>query len=537
MTLSSSVDVLVVGSGPAGVSVTFPLVEAGVRTLMVDGGQASSEPLLERPFLIERADNSQQWKWMIGEDFHALRRFDAISPKFKVPRHGYVFRDFPERNRIESERTLAVGSLARGGLSNAWGGGVARLSASELSAFPFPVADILPSYERVARRIGLSGNYPDDMAEYFGVDDWADPALPLDALNQQLFTRYAAQRRKSANFRLGRSRVAVLTRDSGERKSCALTGNCLWGCSNNALYSAAVEVNALQRFPTFEYRAGHIVESIRTEGSLIVAEGVGPNGPWSVRAHRLALAAGTLATTRLAAQAIGHRSPVKLQSSPTAAFMLWLPRMMGSELRSGFGLGQLSYALALADVTAFGSTFSLAGIPVAEVVRHLPFGTRYGTDLFRHLLGSCLVGNVFLPGHYSDLTAQLDASGYLRLTGEHSPLMLETMSRVAPSLGRAFRQLGAFLLPGSFSIAPPGSDVHYACTLPMRGSAGLGETTPYGELAGFPRLYVVDGACLSMLGEKSHTLTIMANADRIGKKMAGDVLRGREISCSASIRP
>ena len=48
----------------------------------------------------------------------------------------------------------------------------------------------------------------------------------------------------------------------------------------------------------------------------------------------------------------------------------------------------------------------------------------------------------------------------------------------------------------------------------------LRETDGDGELAGLAGVYVADGACLSTQTEKSHTLTIMANADRIGRILA-----------------
>ena len=48
----------------------------------------------------------------------------------------------------------------------------------------------------------------------------------------------------------------------------------------------------------------------------------------------------------------------------------------------------------------------------------------------------------------------------------------------------------------------------------------LGETTKYGELFGAEGLYIVDGSNLPVLSEQSHTLTIMANADRIGRYLA-----------------
>jgi choline dehydrogenase-like flavoprotein len=69
-------------------------------------------------------------------------------------------------------------------------------------------------------------------------------------------------------------------------------------------------------------------------------------------------------------------------------------------------------------------------------------------------------------------------------------------------------------------MGKPGSDIHYAGTLPMRQSPGLGETDQYGEVQGLENVHVVDGASLSLLPEKSHTLTIMANADRIARTLA-----------------
>lgn len=72
-------------------------------------------------------------------------------------------------------------------------------------------------------------------------------------------------------------------------------------------------------------------------------------------------------------------------------------------------------------------------------------------------------------------------------------------------------------------------DIHYSSTLPMQHNPTLGQTDANGELAGLAGVHVVDGSCLSALTEKSHTLTIMANADRIGKILA------KQINVSVSI--
>src|SRR5262249_757971 len=153
----TSIDVIVVGSGPAGVSAAFPLVDAGLRVLMVDGGEMPSFGVPDAEYLSVRAQDPRQWEWMLGRDFHALRGPTSLSAKFRVATLEYVFRGFGERNRIDVQGFAPFGSLAVGGLSNAWGAGVARFGDDDLTDFPFGGNALLPSFEAVARRIGISG--------------------------------------------------------------------------------------------------------------------------------------------------------------------------------------------------------------------------------------------------------------------------------------------------------------------------------------------------------------------------------------------
>ena len=521
--MSDVFDVIIVGSGPAGVSVAFPLVQAGLKVLMVDGGREANVTLPSRPYLTERSEDAEQWKWIVGEDFHALRKMDAVSPKLRVPTHRYVFDNFIARNRIESENFIAIGSLAKGGLSNAWGCGVARLLSEELEGYPFPKSSIERSYEIVTRRIGVSGANADDLSDYFGLDAWSQPPIPMDGLHQRMFNRYSSCKHglASLGFRLGRSRVAALSRDLGERKACDSSGNCLWGCHHRALYTSTNELYALVKFQNFYYRSGFVVDRVAKDYRGASVEGQDGQDYTTISAKKVILAAGTLATTRLALLALKLDTPVWLQSCPIAAFLLWLPGMLGAQRTNSFGLGQLSFSLELTDeISAFGSTFSTVGIPVAEFVRHLPLRKRYGIDLLRQLLSSCLVGNMFLPGHLSTTDASLDADGVLKINGGYSNSVSSLMSDATSRLRKSYWKLGALLLPTSFTQGRPGGDIHYSCTLPMRHRPILGETNANGELAGLTGVHVVDGACLPTQTEKSHTLTIMANADRIGSILA-----------------
>ncbi|WP_413776385.1 hypothetical protein [Rhodopseudomonas sp. P2A-2r] len=55
----------------------------------------------------------------------------------------------------------------------------------------------------------------------------------------------------------------------------------------------------------------------------------------------------------------------------------------------------------------------------------------------------------------------------------------------------------------------------------MKARPEPGQSDAFGEIAGMPGVFSIDGASLPSLPAKSHTLTIMANADRIARHLAG----------------
>jgi choline dehydrogenase-like flavoprotein len=518
-------DIIIVGSGPAGVSVAFPLLEAGLRVLMVDGGEHKTLSSPSSDFLTARSSDQSQWKWMIGEDFYALQRRDAVSPKLRVPIHAYAFEGFAKGNQILGENFVTLGSMARGGLSNVWGCGVARFSAQELTAFPFAASELDQSYESISRRIGISGKVQDDLTDYFGLDEYSQPPIELDRLHQKLLKNYIAKSKKlrERGFSLGRSRVAALSQDLGTRKACNLSGNCLLGCSRESLYSATHDLPALRRFENFSELPGMVVDRLNRSDDIWQIKGRlrSKDDEKTVSASKIILAAGTLATTKIAFKTLNYRTPARLLASPNAAFLLWLPSLLGASRLPGFGLGQLSYSLGLKDgITAFGSTFSTTGIPVSEFARHLPLKRPLGISFLRTLLSSCVVGNVFLPGDLTDAQVKFSNQDSLVVSGKFGDRVSPLMKEAHQKLRAAYLALGALVLPGSFTIGQPGGDIHYSGTMPMKEFPVAGQTSATGEIQGLDGVYVVDGACLPTLPEKSHTLTIMANADRVGKAIA-----------------
>jgi choline dehydrogenase-like flavoprotein len=516
-------DVLIVGSGPSGTSAAFPLLQSGKSVIMADGGNTPSVLPPEKPALESWPHDDRQWEWKIGRDFYALRHMVTASPKLRVPVHAYVFQDFVKTHRIITENFLAVGSLATGGLSNAWGCGVARLSPGELRVFPFAPEELDEGYAAAAQRMGMSGRADDDLTAFFGVDAWAGPPLPMEALHTHILHNYMRKRDTVAasGFRLGRSRVAVLGEDWEKRLKCHAVGNCLWGCARNAQYASVYDLPELKKFSSFNHATGFIVEEIVRDGETLQARGMLRGTPHTISATCIILAAGVLASTRIALKSLGLRRELPVLSCPTAAFLLWIPRLFGIEAKATFAFGQLSYAIDLGDdMSGYGNTYCTTGIPLSEFMRYVPFARPSSAMLLRGLLSSCLAGNLFLPGHFSTSTVRLQDDGCLLVRGGFSEKLGEVMRRAVAQLRRAYWACGAVLIPASFTVGMPGGDIHCSGTFPMRSQPVLGATSPSGEVHGLAGVFIADGACLPELSEKPHLLTLMANAHKVGRHIA-----------------
>lgn len=496
---------------------------------MVDGGELPHIALPDNEYLAERTSGSSQWRWLIGPRFEALRQDASVSPKFRAPPLEYVFRGFAAANRIVPEAFFPVGSLATGGLSNAWGCGVSAFSDHDLEAFPIRAVDIQASMESVVRRIGVSGRSDDDLADLFGVDAWAQAPVSLDPLHDCMLGRYARRRDelRADGFRLGRARLAVLSEAAfAGRETCTRLGLCLWGCPREALYSARHDLARLHAKTNFRHQPGFIVERLRQDGvawRVCGADVLGRESE-SILTRTVVLAAGTLASTAIAMRSLSGFNRAGLLSLPMAAFALWLPRFFASGRVRAAGVAQLAFSLdGLREGGVCGFTFSTHALPVSEFVRHTTMTRRRAIVLARSLLSSIVVANCFFPGALSRNTVRLAEDGTLHVTGSTHEALPAAVRWAEQRLRTSFGKLGARLLPQSFRAGMAGADAHYAGTMPMRADPQPGETDRDQQVCGLPGVHVADGSAFPALPAKSHTLAIMALADRTGRILADKI--------------
>jgi len=512
-TTSFDADCIVVGSGPAGVSVTFPLVDAGRRVLMIDG--ATGGDSLANDFF-------KPWTRALGAQLEALVPEDGLSPKLRTPASRQIVGDFIQATNIRGEGFVAIGARARGGLSRIWGGFVCEFDERDIVGWPFSIADLRPSYKVVTDRIGVSGSDTDDMADFFGRSGAILPPLPIGSSAARLLKRYRAGS-TGAEFALGVARNAILSVDRHDRQACDLRNDCLWGCSRGAVYDARFDLIELKRHETFHLVDGAFAIDLARSG-----------GGWQIStqdgrrfsAPRIVLAAGALGTAALVIRLLPNTpTELRLLNSPVLAMPILVPARLGrSADPKAYSLAQLGYRLRYGSAPTdyiTGAIYEVEGLPPSSFTARLPFSRRAGTDFFNAISPALLIATGYFPGTCSDNKLRWERHGdriSIAVRGGTDPELPSKLERVIRRLRKIWWQLGALMLPGT-SLATPGTDVHYAGLFAMGHHTAHGSTM-WGELHGAPGVYITDGAALPNLPSKHPTLTIMANADRIGRHLA-----------------
>lgn len=505
--------VAVIGSGPAGVAAARPLIEAGLNVTMIEAGEWSEPDLIARPWIDFRTQEKDQWARLAGapaEAANATRR----SAKFSVPWVADIANGAEKRLRFAADNFEGMPFAAVGGLSTAWGSGLAMFDARDLAGWPVSPEELSESYAAVADLIGASGPWPKGHG--------APPAslAPHPGLHPTA-QRLLARAKPRQGFEIDEGLHAVLGAGRDGRGGCDLSGACLFGCSRRSIWSAAYEVRALQAGPRFTLRSNLRIDAMTREG-----EGwrlTGHDGS-VVRARRVICAGGAIGSPRLVLPLSGRNgAPVRLLSSPVGAFALFVPGRLGAAWEKRFfGLAQVQVRQEIDDAGdyVYGGVFCGEGIPLRFLVSMAPVKPRLAMRIFRDLVPACLFGNIFFDGRHSDHTLSLTADGGVSVKGGHAASLDTAVGAAASRLRRSFGKLGAIMLPGKPVLAAPGADLHFAGSLPMSRTPEPGRTDRWGAPYGVADLVVVDGSVLPSLPAKGHTFTIMANARRIARHWA-----------------
>ncbi len=520
-------EVIVVGSGAAGVGAALALAGRGIRPLVLDVGHVKDP---ERPrvegnlYALRRREDT--FRLLIGEEFQTLANHlgeSHVPVKLTTPNMEYVTRDADRLAAVEETDFHTVQSFAAGGLANAWGAGLYRFVDHDLEGFPIRAADLEPYFDRLTEEIGIAG-VEDDLAPFFGSARGLLPPLRLSR-NMTRFARSYHRHRDAFHrdrMHIGRARIAVLSEPFDGRPAFDYSNLEFWQ-DHRAIYSPLYTLEKLVAAGRVDHRPGFQVTSYREVAGGVVVEARPIDGgePQSFRGRKLVLAAGAVNTTRIVLAAGGdHDTELTLLENPALQFPLVLPRRLGAALDTeAFGLVQLNlvWDSEYYRTRLQGSIMDITSPLRAEFFPSLPFAARRNLDLIRYMLPAMIVLQLFFPGDaQAPSRIALAGDGRLRIQGHPNRIDLGGMGRFLAHLRRA----GAYSARPLIVRVPLGHAIHYAGTLPMQADPGRYQCDPAGLLAGSRHVYVGDSAAFTRLPAKNMSFAMMANAMRVAERAA-----------------
>ncbi|TQS24555.1 GMC oxidoreductase [Microbispora sp. KK1-11] len=548
------VDAVVVGSGFGGAVAACRLAEAGLSVVVLERGRAYAPGDFPRgPAQLGRAF------WDPAEGLYGMFDIWSFSDCDSVVASG-----------------LGGGSLIYANVmlrkDEDWFVHEQALPGGGYESWPVTRADLEPHYDAVERMIGVSP-YPlshpgfDDTLKTLAMRD-AAAELGLDWRLPPLAVSFAPSPGAQPCQGAPLADPAYGNLHGVPRRTCRLCGECDLGCNDGAKNSLDHTYLSAARHHGADLRTLHEVRRIRPRvgggydvqyvehmprGDEAPEDGDGPprwTGPHTISCDRLVLAAGTYGTSYLLLKnraafpglsgTIGSRF---CGNGDMLAFLLRATdRSRTRPIRASRG-PVITSAIRLDDgADGRGAYIEDGGYP--EFVDYLVEGADMGPGrvarfLLRRLR-NILTHDTNLSAEFADLIGRGELSGTslpllgmgrdvpdgrLRLRDGRLDVdwTTETSEDYYERLRAIMRRIGD-VLGAEYADSPPWwrrrvMTVHPLGGAPMGRHPGEGVCDAYGEVFGFPGLYVADGAALPGPVGANPSLTIAALADRMSTRI------------------
>jgi choline dehydrogenase-like flavoprotein len=511
-------DVIIVGSGAAGTFSAFAL--KGMKVLVLDVGHKPTGETLTGN-LYDLKEKERFFHQIVGPRFESLHEIEnpKLTPKAKAPMMRYVIQEPEGSPKVLSEDFFPTISYAEGGLANIWGAQVYRFNDEDLKGFPLRAEDLSPFYDILTDHIGLSGS-EDDLRPFLGATTGMLPALPPAKIGADLLHKYKGKTSffQKKGIHLGLPRLAVLSKDFGNRRECNFDNLEFLQSRNSAIYSPAFTLCELINNNQVEYLSGRLVERYQEEedGVTVTAKNLENNTLECFRGKKLILCLGAFNTARLVLYSNrDFTSQLPVVENPFSLIPLISWTRIGMPLDKESYSSQLCFIYQgnLSEELIIGMIYGIEGIARSDLLFDFPLALSGCLVGARYLLPAMAVMQVYHP-------LDPDRNNFLKINADGSLIIRfkpQGYRSVEKHLIKTFRRIGYLSAPGLIQDSQPGHSNHYAGPLPMRAKPGQPyETDRNGLLFGSRNVYIGDSATFPRLPSKNLTLTIMANALRIG---------------------
>jgi len=495
------VNIIVVGSGPAGVSVAKGLLERNCKVTLLDAGNILES---EKQILLHEIQLNNHLA-----DTDSLRYHANAKKKSKLPYgSNFIYKGVEDFFSWNTENCRFQPSFARGGLSNVWGGAIASYSVNELSDWPASCCDLSFYYSQII--LWLEKYYT------------ADTSSVLSQQAQYLKNNW--EKRQSELEKNGFSfRTAMLAVDFNR---CRLCGACQYGCPYELIYHSSIHLAWLKQHPNFTYVNDAIVENFSEHPNtvkLVVKHNKNKQSQ-QFFSDRLFIACGAGLSSLLYLRSL-NKPGKELFLKDSQHFIL--PCLINKKIKDVIKeplhtLCQLKISLTQKNISHYPAHLQL--YTYMDLYSHeMKSKLKWLYPIAKPLLNAWLERLVIIQGYLDSkesnhLIIQYQTSGKFVIKTNNTMPVTSIIHNIVGYLKKHHDNLALkplrFLLWQSLT----GQSNHIGSSLPMSDNPKEDEVDIWGRPCHFKRIHFVDGSILPSIPAGPITLTIMANAYRIGKE-------------------
>lgn len=455
-------DVVVVGSGPAGVSAAYPLIQAGLKVAIIDGGLKNNSN--------EKLDDFSNIN--LSETSNAYELFKKNSFLF-----NRTYRFLPIKSNVE-----IIQNLSTGGFSKFWHGISDFFMPSELEAVGLPVSEIQAEYKELIEQMQIDSN------------------LHLDLHNKLIFETY----KKTNNFK-----------------------SLIYRLPSAMNFVNILSIESFKKFRNFTHIPHQVVKIVKDKSTYVEISAISTidSRESNFQATILILAAGSINSTRIILRSFNlfDYKTTLLTKAHFVVACLHLRTLFKKKDFKEMRLGQLGI---LSQQTQQGlnkffiQIFRFNPNALEKASKYIPLPKFLAKILIRIFAPSLVLADIRFPAFESvekfcKLKMDSNKIDTLEIQFTETKQELTDHQKELKKIKQQLKALGLIPLKtvGDYITS------HYSGGIPYQGKRGKISADKNGKLYQAKRIFIADSSTWRALPAKPPTLTIMANAARIGKKV------------------
>ncbi len=498
-------DILIIGSGPAGVVSAQSFIDKGYKVCLIDAGVDSIATIPVKHFSEQLAAEAEFF-YPPDDDSSSAESGGAQLTKARE----HLIKHTHTHLKVNSTNFSPFQTLATGGLSAAWGAACFTYRDSDLQRASLVNLD--SHYEAVAKIIGISGPKP---SHFCNIQNKQKPAT-LDHNGQSIL----GQHQKA--FTLEQSSMALLTEPLNDRSPNPHFDMDFYSNFGDSIFRSDCLLMNLTQHSNFTRIQGLVTSFCEISDQVEVKYVDMKNSiTLQVNAKKLVICAGAINSYRLVANSLQiFNTPNPILCNPYLHIpAIHLPSLgkKGAHLRHS--LSQLFGEFhKVNDMTL--QFYSYRSLLLSRLITQTPMPAFFARLFWRSLVESLVI----VGAHIGDDGKSPRSIQAIPIESANTLPTLKIdfpTPAISGSLALAGNLLKLKCVPMGIVKTKMGASIHYAGTIPISASVqhAIGMNAQ-GLVHATKNVYVFDSSGWTYLPSRGLTFTIMANAHRLSEKLS-----------------